>query len=291
MATTVQYKRSTCTFSPEIKSNEIQFNFLEKEDVAQFAETYLEVGRELHSHNLPSESLKFLTPLESIPTVTALKSKLTQYNTHTTWALLGSCHLTLNNLATAESYLLRATYAHPTDFDSRRRLAQIYDLTNRKEKATETLNAINKDKQIFLPTVPVERKITQRRVERVETAGFDVRAAFGNLERLRPLVQRGARDAVGIWMQLASAVLGEFRKVKSLFPYERGRKILWIEGRKEGEERERSLLGSVVEDEEEDEEDGEERETPRVSREELATRTLRGVEFEKWFDLFMQVSL
>jgi hypothetical protein len=191
-----------------------------------------------------------------------------------TWSLLAQCYITLNNLSEAETYLLRTTTAQPTDYDSRFRLAQIYDLTNRHELASEALKAIQSDKQLYPKAIlpPVEKPAARRAEKSQSMPRMNVLQGWKNLDGLRPLVERGKMDAVGIWLQLASAVLAEFKREKTLFPYERQKKITWFDDERE------------VTEEVEDEETG-------VSRAELAKRTFLGLTFEMWFDLFMQVSL
>jgi len=53
--------------------------------------------------------------------------------------------------------------------------------------------------------------------------------AWGHLERLRGLVERGEMDAVGAWMSIARGMLEDFKSQRGLFPYERGKRITWFD--------------------------------------------------------------
>jgi hypothetical protein len=60
------------------------------------------------------------------------------------------------------------------------------------------------------------------------------------LDRLRGSMESGDNEAVEQWMRFASELIGEFRRFKGFFPYEKGKRITWFDGLeralREGEE-------------------------------------------------------
>lgn len=60
-----------------------------------------------------------------------------------TWAAMGRCYTSLNELREAEECFSMCAAENPTDFDSRLRLAEILELTNRKEEALDIIAASN----------------------------------------------------------------------------------------------------------------------------------------------------
>jgi thioredoxin-like negative regulator of GroEL len=58
-----------------------------------------------------------------------------------TWAAMGRCYVSLNDLQQAEECFAMCARENPVDFDSRLRLAEILELTNRKEEALEIVVA------------------------------------------------------------------------------------------------------------------------------------------------------
>jgi len=64
-----------------------------------------------------------------------------QYNGPTTWAAMGKCYTAMNELQQAEECYVMVAKENPTDFDSRLRLAEIYERTGRKAEALEVISA------------------------------------------------------------------------------------------------------------------------------------------------------
>lgn len=56
---------------------------------------------------------------------------------------MGRCYASLNDLPQAEECFAMCAGENPVDFDSRLRLAEILELTNRKEEALEIIAAGN----------------------------------------------------------------------------------------------------------------------------------------------------
>jgi len=54
---------------------------------------------------------------------------------------MGRCYQSLRDLQAAEECYLMCAQENPTDFDSRLRLAEILEMTNRKEEAVEIVAA------------------------------------------------------------------------------------------------------------------------------------------------------
>jgi hypothetical protein len=54
---------------------------------------------------------------------------------------MGRCYVSLNETQQAEECFAMCARENPTDFDSRLRLAEIYESTNRKNEAREIVDA------------------------------------------------------------------------------------------------------------------------------------------------------
>jgi tetratricopeptide (TPR) repeat protein len=58
-----------------------------------------------------------------------------------TWAAMGRCYEALNESQQAQECFLMCATENPADFDSRLRLAEIYEATNRKDEALAIVEA------------------------------------------------------------------------------------------------------------------------------------------------------
>jgi len=54
---------------------------------------------------------------------------------------MGRCYAALNELQQAEECYIMVSRENPTDFDSRLRLAEVYEQLGRKEEALEVISA------------------------------------------------------------------------------------------------------------------------------------------------------
>jgi tetratricopeptide (TPR) repeat protein len=64
-----------------------------------------------------------------------------KYNGPTTWAAMARCYISLSELQQAEECLAMCARENPMDFNSRIRLAEILEASNRKEEALQVLEA------------------------------------------------------------------------------------------------------------------------------------------------------
>ena len=58
-----------------------------------------------------------------------------------TWAAMGRCYASLNDLRQAEECFAMCATENPSDLDSRLRLAEIFERTHRKVEAMEIIAA------------------------------------------------------------------------------------------------------------------------------------------------------
>lgn len=62
-----------------------------------------------------------------------------KYDGPQTWAVMGRCYEALNDLRRAEECYALCARENPTDFDTRLRLAEVLESTNRTEEAIEVV--------------------------------------------------------------------------------------------------------------------------------------------------------
>lgn len=96
-----------------------------------FIDLYWDVAESLALHEYFTEALYFYTAINDQE----------QYNGPTTWAAMGRCYTAINELQQAEECYVMVAKENPTDFDSRLRLAEIYEQTGRKGEALEVISA------------------------------------------------------------------------------------------------------------------------------------------------------
>jgi hypothetical protein len=145
----------------------------------------------------------------------------------------------------------------------------------------------------------------QRNMDR---AAMEARRAEGVLEKwavlegLRPGMEEDRQEDVARWMGVAGELIEDFKSVKAFFPYERGKRIEWFDedGVGRAAKRQKTLeFETKVEDAltrvgEEGPSRVEESDVGFVLPEsseprDFSKESFRGLEFEQWFYIFMQV--
>lgn len=131
----------------------------------------------------------------------------------------------------------------------------------------------------------------------------EVLEKWGVLEGLRPGIEAGTGD-VDKWLGVAGKLIEEFKSVRAFFPYERGKRIEWFDEDGVGRAAKRQrTLESETKVEEAPRVGGEAtRETRRFEgsdagspppesseQRDFSKELFRGLEFEQWFYVFMQV--
>jgi len=125
------------------------------------------------------------------------------------------------------------------------------------------------------------------------------------LEGLKSGMEEGREGDVREWMKIAEELMEEFKSVRAFFPYERGKRIEWFDedGVARAAKRQKTLdLETKIEEMSTQMAEEGPRETPQVEESDAGSvppessgprdfskETFRGLEFERWFDIFMQV--
>lgn len=190
---------------------------------------------------------------------------LTQYNGPMTWAAMGRCYSALHEFAQAEECFTLCANANPSDFDSRLRLAEILESTNRKEEAKEIVdagispsnmnNTVKRDREHSMSIQQVQDEdistgaLIPNRKRTSNTSGSTMRPQRANEEkalaearlkdqtlrswdklcRSKVGMESGNRKDVEIWMIIAKRLIEEFKSFKSFFPWEKGRPITFFD--------------------------------------------------------------
>jgi len=197
------------------------------------------------------------------------------------------------------------------------------------EETASTSGALipNERKRIVQPIPPLTRRFTAilgtphtgspvprpPRIQRTaDRALLDAKrqeavlAKWAALEQLRRKMEDGREDDVQNWLAIAEELIEEFKGVKSFFPWERGKRIAWFDedgvGRikkkrklSELETKVEELSTSLVDQAPDTSQAGEDEDMGSVAPPEsseprdFSKESFRGLEFEQWFYIFMQV--
>lgn len=169
-----------------------------------------------------------------------------------------NCYRVLGQIDEAEDTLTMIIEAYPRSEDAMLQLAEIYEVSNRKDDALELVNRIiklrrqrdaagkgkqtgqqvpvagEKDKSedimSFLPNQPVPKKNLKRynaaptieqKIEMEAKKTEQVAIKFRQLEYLTEGMKAGEPVAVKSWLDTAGELVDEFRNTKALYPSER----------------------------------------------------------------------
>lgn len=110
-----------------------------------FPDLFWNVAEALQNHAHPQEALQFYLAINDrdqvLPSSRGDELLMNQFNIPTTWAAMGRCYAALRELQQAEECFALTAKENPVDYDSRLRLAEIYEATDRKEQALQVIEA------------------------------------------------------------------------------------------------------------------------------------------------------
>lgn len=171
------------------------------------------------------------------------------------WSNMAKCYMEIGNIDDAEECYHAILSSCPDDIDARMKLAEIYEVSDRREDALELVNQIiairkqqdglEKAKQsgkdakagnsapTFFSAPPVRVPANKRRSEATAAEKAEMRAKrteqtiakYRKLEYLRPRMEKGETDAIKEWLDTAGDLVDGFRNTRAFYPSERSQKF------------------------------------------------------------------
>ena len=171
------------------------------------------------------------------------------------WHNMAKCYREIGNIDDTEECYHAILNLYPDDVDARLRLAELYEVSDRREEALQLVNqiiALRKQQELargeqqggsqattakFTPTffsappnrVPANRRraeaTTAQRAEMLARKVEQTATSYRKLEYLRPQMEIGDLDAVRDWLDTAGDLVDEFRNTRAFYPSERSMKF------------------------------------------------------------------
>ena len=171
------------------------------------------------------------------------------------WHNMAKCYREIGNIDDTEECYHAILNLYPDDVDARLKLAELYEVSDRREEALQLVNqiiALRKQQELakgeqqggglastvkFAPTffsappnrVPANRRRTEATTaQRAEIQARKVEqtaTSYRKLEYLRPRMEIGDLDAVRDWLDTAGDLVDEFRNTRAFYPSERSMKF------------------------------------------------------------------
>ncbi|KAF8477123.1 hypothetical protein BDZ91DRAFT_787718 [Kalaharituber pfeilii] len=221
------------------------FRYLDRHDPSVYYDLFQETGDtllEYGSHEMALEYFGVVAAMEL-----AEDPKL--------WSNMAKCYKEIGNVEDAEECYLTILSLYPDDVDARMKLAEIYEVSDRREEALELVNQIialrkqqdamektrspggqvkeaNSVPTFFAPP-PVRMPANKRRAEATAVERAEMRARkteqtitkYRKLEYLRPRMELGEMDAIREWLDTAGDLVDDFRNTRAFYPSERSQKF------------------------------------------------------------------
>ncbi|RPB21692.1 TPR-like protein [Terfezia boudieri ATCC MYA-4762] len=221
------------------------FKYLDRQDPSVYYDLFQEAGDallEYKSHELALEYYGVVAALES-----AEDPKL--------WFNMAKCYKEIGNIDDAEECYHAILSLYPNDVDARMKLAEIYEVSDRREEALDLVNeiiALRKQQDIaekerlaggqtkevisaptFFAAPPSRVPTKERRAQATAAQRAEMKARkteqtitkYRKLEYLRPRMEMGDADAVRDWLDTAGDLVDQFRNTKAFYPSERSMKF------------------------------------------------------------------
>lgn len=171
------------------------------------------------------------------------------------WFNMAKCYKEIGNVDDAEECYHAILNLQPENVDARMKLAEIYEVSDRREDALELVNqiiALRKQQEVaekerfvggqdkeansaptFFAAPPSRVPTKTRRAEATAAQRAEMRARkteqtitkYRKLEYLRPRMEMGDADAVRDWLDTAGDLVDEFRNTRAFYPSERSMKF------------------------------------------------------------------
>lgn len=221
------------------------FKYLDRQDPSVYYDLFQEAGDallEYGSHELALEYYGVVAALEL-----AEDPKL--------WFNMARCYKELGNIDDAEECYHAILNLYPDDVDARMKLAEIYEVSDRREEALELVNqiiAVRKQQDIaekerfvggeasktssaptFFSTPPSRILAKSRRAEATAAQRAEMKARkteqtitkYRKLDYLSFRMETGDAEAVRDWLDTAGDLVDEFRNTRAFYPSERSMKF------------------------------------------------------------------
>ncbi|KAI5808754.1 hypothetical protein DFH27DRAFT_589841 [Peziza echinospora] len=221
------------------------FKYLDRQDSSIYFDLFQETGDallEYGSHEMALEYYGVVAALE-----VSDDPKL--------WFNMAKCYKEIGNIEDAEECYHTLLNIYPDDVEGRMQLAEIYEVSDRREEALELVNqiialrkqqdALEKAKNAgnqphdpsavpaFFTAPPARVPANKRRAaitaaERAERRARKTEqtiAKYRKLDYLRPRMEAGDPDAVRDWLDTAGDLVDDFRNTRAFYPCERSQEF------------------------------------------------------------------
>ncbi|KAL2868802.1 tetratricopeptide repeat protein [Aspergillus lucknowensis] len=267
--------------------------------VYDYGDLFREVADALKEAELLEEALRFYTPIQNT----------SEYADVSFFMAMGDCCRLLNKVEDAENCYLTVSEYDPRNIESRVRLAKLYESIGMTEQA---LKYVNDAVLLGRQETRTNRRRKDTRLEELArefrtvdiSADAGLAAVLGNksgvagesertenmqflyskLLQLEPKLQAGDQGATEDWLDIADALLREFRSNRAFYPLQRNVVFLGYNN-KSGK---RTLLDEMQEMASRLQESLGNTEEPFHT---TVPTDYHGITFDEWLDLFLQYSL
>ncbi|TGZ83358.1 TPR-like protein [Ascodesmis nigricans] len=211
------------------------FSYLTPLDPIDYYDLFAEVGHALFQHSLFESAIHYY--FNAVQGSPEFDRKL--------WFNLAHCYKALDQVDDAEECYNGILENNPTDTYALLELANIYEMSDRRGEALDLVNKVLEirshadwDDDIaetgrrryttrFGPDgARVSRLTVQEAFELNERRTEQTSAKYKKLEMIWPEVQKGKKEAVKEWLDVAGDLVDDFRNTRALYPSERGKPFM-----------------------------------------------------------------